>query len=89
VHVSTPNTSHHIGDNVTFNNLQAKELPTMKITYMVNGKRVFGNGRKVTDVMVGARVIMGHTAGGRPFIFGHQHFDRVAVKDAPSLSVAA
>jgi hypothetical protein len=54
----------------------------MKITYTVQGKRVFGNGRKVTDALVLSGVVMGHTTGGRPFIIGRQHFGRVAVKDA-------
>jgi hypothetical protein len=61
----------------------------MKITYNVNGKRVFGNGRKVTDVMVGSHVIMGHTTGGRPFIIGHQHFDRAGIAGQPSMTVKA
>ncbi len=51
----------------------------MKITYTVNGKRVFGNGRKVTDVVVMSGVVMGHTTGGRPFIIGRQHFSRAKV----------
>lgn len=54
----------------------------MRITYNVNGKRVFGNGRKVTSALVLPGVVMGYTTGGRPFIVGRQHFDRVGVKTA-------
>jgi hypothetical protein len=57
----------------------------MKITYNVNGKRVFGNGRKVTDALVLSGVVMGHTTGGRPFIIGHQHFARTGIVDAQAL----
>ncbi len=61
----------------------------MKITYNVNGKRVFGNGRKVVSALVLPGVVMGKTSGGRPFIIGRQHFDRAGIAGESNVAVKA